>query len=234
MLEGWRRRQGEGFASDWYLRHNQRRQEHLASLRLPLERTRVLEVGAGIGDHTSFFIDRGCDVTITEARPESVTVLRERYPDRRVLALDLDAPGDVLGEERFDVVYCYGVLYHLKDPRAALGTLSAHCKDLLLLETCVSFGDEEEQHPVPEPALDPSQAFHGQGCRPTRPWVYHALTEQFRFVYLPKTQPWHPEFPVVWTGEPQSALTRAVFIASRSFLDNDQLLDVIPQRQARH
>ncbi len=43
------------FATDDYRRHNSRRLEHLATLGLDLAGRKVLEVGAGIGDHTSFF-----------------------------------------------------------------------------------------------------------------------------------------------------------------------------------
>src|SRR5256885_5811027 len=54
-----------------YLRHNARRQEHLASLGLQLSGRSVLELGAGIGDHTTFFLDRGCEVTSVEPRLEN-------------------------------------------------------------------------------------------------------------------------------------------------------------------
>src|SRR5262245_46388403 len=68
------------FHSFHYLRHNARRLEHLASLGIPVAGSRVLEVGAGMGDHSHFFFDRGCAVTITEARPELLARLRETYP----------------------------------------------------------------------------------------------------------------------------------------------------------
>ncbi len=66
------------FHAHFYLRHNQRRQEHLASLGLPIAGASVLEVAAGIGDHTSFFLDRGCSVLSTEARQESLAIGRIR------------------------------------------------------------------------------------------------------------------------------------------------------------
>ena len=81
------------FHAPFYLRHNQRRLEHLASLRLPLRETSVLEVGAGIGDHTGFFVDRHCDVTCLEAREENLRILKERYPQVVALRLDMDDPG---------------------------------------------------------------------------------------------------------------------------------------------
>src|ERR1700682_5619401 len=56
------------FHSSSYLRHNASRQEHLATLGLDLNNKSVLEVGAGIGDHTTFFLDRGCEVLCTAPR----------------------------------------------------------------------------------------------------------------------------------------------------------------------
>ena len=56
------------FNEEFYQLHNRKRQEHLASLNLPLGDKRVLEVGAGVGDHSKFFIDRGCSIDVTEAR----------------------------------------------------------------------------------------------------------------------------------------------------------------------
>lgn len=78
------------FHSDHYLRHNARRLEHLASLRIPVAGMTVLEVGAGIGDHSHYYIDRGCSITITEARAENLDYLKRRYPDVHVRFLDMD------------------------------------------------------------------------------------------------------------------------------------------------
>jgi hypothetical protein len=214
------------FHSYDYLQHNARRLEHLASLRLPVTGMTVLEVGAGIGDHTGYFIDRGCDVTATDARDENLRVLRERYPGRRILRLDLEHPQSVEGAP-FDVVHCYGLLYHLNNPAAALKFMAEHCKRMLLLETCVSFGDEKLVNLVGENAEDPTQAFSGTGCRPTRPWLFDQLKIHFPFVYCPTTQPNHEEFPIDWRNPDKHSskhgLQRSVLIASRAPIENDQL-----------
>src|SRR5437660_6383614 len=129
------------FLSEEYQRHNRRRQEHLASLGLDFTGRSVLEVGAGIGDHTSFFLDRGCRVTVTDARPESLAWVAKRYPCVQTCLFDADraAPEEL---QRHDVVYAYGVLYHLRDPENGLRTMGRLCGELLLLETCVSYGSE--------------------------------------------------------------------------------------------
>jgi SAM-dependent methyltransferase len=223
------------FHSDFYLRHSARRLEHLASLHIPVAGSRVLEVGAGIGDHSSYYVDRGCQITITEARPENLDYLRVRYPDQHVRGLDMENPAP-LDSAPFDVVHCYGLLYHLKNPEQALEFLSRNTQKLLLLETCVSFGDTEAINLVGEVQNDPTQACSGTGCRPTRPWVFKQLQRLFLHVYLPKTQPNHEEFPIDWTAPAawKGKFSRAVFVASRAPLDNPQLVPNLLDRQTRH
>src|SRR5579859_1357800 len=121
-------------------RINVARLEHLASLGLDLDRKSVLEVGAGIGLHTAFFEQRGCDVLSTDGAPPNVAEMLRRWPHRRLGLLDLDQPTDLRGLGTFDVVYCYGTLYHLRDPDGALARLAAVCSGVILLETVVSRG----------------------------------------------------------------------------------------------
>lgn len=221
------------FLSADYQRINQRRLEHLASLGLDIDGRTILEVAAGIGDHTSFFIDRGCRVVSTEARKENLKILRSRYPGIEVRHLDVEK-ADPGFRETFDVVYCYGCLYHLQHPGAAIEVMARHCGKLLLMETCVSYADAELLNPCDENPGDPTQSVSGHGCRPTRKWVYNQLKKYFEFVYLPKTQPWHEQFPLDWTtAPPENKLTRAIFVASREKLNNGCLTEGIPLKQER-
>ena len=223
------------FHSLYYLRINQRRQEHLASLGLDLWKKSVWEVSAGIGDHTTFFLDRNCMVTCTEVRPELVEVLATRFPDRvNVGELNLEDPNPSF-QSRFDIVYCYGLLYHLRSPGAALEFMAERCGGQMLLETCVSLGHELTENLTSEAAEYYSQAFGGIGCRPTRAWVFKKLKLLFPHVYVPRTQPNHEQFPIRWENtEPESMLSRAIFIASRTTLDNPLLAKDLLQYQARH
>src|SRR5919109_3711450 len=178
-----------------YQRINYRRLEHLASLQLNIAGSTVLEVGAGIGDLTSFFLDRGCHIVISDVRRANLEVLRSRYPNIKAVYLDLDNPSDtsstnrLLGSNGFDIVFCYGTLYHLKNPTKAIEFMASCCRKMLLLETCVSFGNEDFINPCTENALDPTASVSGEGCRPTRRWVYDQLKRHFEFIYLPLTQP---------------------------------------------
>lgn len=222
------------FHTDHYLRHTARRLEHLASLGLPLTGRTVLEVGAGVGDHSQFYLDRGCDVTITEARPVLLSHLRARFPQARVEALDMEQP-DPVSDTAFDIVHCYGLLYHLGDPEGAIRFMAEACRGLLLLETCVSYGDEPAVNLVDEPSEVATQAVSGTGCRPTRSWLERELRRHFEHVYLPRTQPVHDEFPTDWStdAEVTGRLHRSIFVASHSALDLATLVEGIPEKQDR-
>lgn len=222
------------FHSNAYLRHNARRLEHLASLNIPVRGMSVLEVGAGIGDHSHYYLDRECQITITETRQDNLDYLILRYPGVNILRLDLDSP-QPLENSPFDIVHCYGLLYHLKNPDLALDFLSQSCQKILFLETCVSFGDNEQINPVKEIQTNPTQAFSGVGCRPTRRWIFSRLQNHFDYVYIPRTQPNHEEFPLDWSHpEKHQGLSRSIFIASRTKLDNEILTDELIQHQVRH
>ena len=223
------------FRTDFYLRHSARRLEHLASLRIPVEGMSVLEVGAGIGDHSHYYIDRECDVTITEVRAEGLRYLEKRYPNCRVRLLDMESPSNVEGSP-FDVVHCYGLLYHLSNPKQALSFLSKNTTGMLFLETRVSFGDDKEINLAAEEKSNPLQAYSGTGCWPTRPWVFKELQHFFKYVYIPTTQPNHEEFPLDWTNaeKHKAYCQRAIFIASHEPLESEQLTTSLILRQTRH
>ena len=201
------------FHSHHYLQHTARRLEHLASLSIPIEHKAVLELGAGIGDHTGFFIERRCEVLATDSRAENLHLLQARFPACKTMLLDVDADSSPLGA-RFQVVHAYGLLYHLADPVRALERISAWTEGILLLETCVS-PHSDGPNVVTENRNNPTQAQGGFGCRPGRQWLFEQLKLHFDFVYSTVTQPRHPEFPLDWNGANDSALTRAVFICSR-------------------
>lgn len=227
------------FLSYEYLRHNYRRMEHLSSLNLDIKGLSILELGAGIGDLTSYFLDRQCMVLSIDARVENVKLLYERYcnsPYQNLKAeqLDLD-DSNANFKDTYDVVFCYGTLYHLKKPAKAIELMAKHCSKYLLLETCVSFGNEDEKNIVLEPVSCPSQAYSGIGCRPTRSWVYNRLKQYFDFVYIPVTQPNDEQFPTDWTAEElHRGNSRAIFIASREKINNPLLVEELIMHQKRH
>ena len=221
----------EFFASG-YQRHNICRLQHLESLGLDLKQKSVLELGAGIGDHSLFYLHRNCRLLAVEGRPNLAKKLSARLGiDVKIVDLDREPEKlDQFGE--FDLVHCYGLLYHLSDPARFLSTVS-RVGDCLLLETCVSFGGEPTLNKCREISSIPSQALHGEGCRPTREWIFHHLKLHYKYVYATRTQPRHPEFPTDWTRPVSDPLPlkRAVFVASHRPINNLNLVQELPEKQ---
>ncbi|MDF1809333.1 MAG: class I SAM-dependent methyltransferase [Phycisphaerales bacterium] len=221
------------FHSWRYLRNTARRLEHLATLGLNFSNSSILELGAGIGDLTTFFLDRGATVHATEGRPENYAFLKDRFdeePNVTTQIINLDPPPKDFNNT-YDTVISYGLLYHLSDPIEALNFMSNAAQDRLLLESICVPGDHLAINPHKEIQSQAGSAYTGLGCRPTRTWVYEQLKERFEFVYLPTTQPSHIEFPTDWTQASYPAATRAIFIASRTPIQNSRLTQELPMIQ---
>jgi SAM-dependent methyltransferase len=210
----------ESFDTEAALQINEARLTHLASLDLPLEGRRVLEVGAGVGRLTGFFIDRGCSVVVTEARSENVAELRRRLPT--VDAREADVEESLEGLGRFDIVFCYGVLYHLENPLRALRNMAAVCDNLLLIETMVCDSREAVLR-LEDETTSVNQALRGLAHRPSPSYLAIALNRiGFDYVYAAADPPNHPDYRFSWLDNLDTArdgaLLRGVFIASRSAL----------------
>ena len=130
------------------------------------------------------------------------------------------------------MVHCYGLLYHLKDPKVGIANMASVCSDLLLLESCVSSRRSEEVYPAHELEQDFTQSVGGLGCRPTSQWLFKCLQQYFPFVYQTRTQPNHPEFPLDWaTASDEQGLIRLVLVASRRALDMPLLSPGLLEKQ---
>ncbi len=213
-------------------RINAARQNHLATLGLPISGRRVLEVGAGIGLHTAFFEERMCDVLSTDGSAVNLAEIKRRFPGRETALLDLDDSGDITRLGTFDLVYCYGTLYHLSDPDGALARMASVCSGQVLLETIVALGQYPELHLVADPPAD-NQGIHGIGCRPTRSWVMDALKRHFGWAYTTVSQPNHPEFELDWTLTKSFGNMRAIFVGSKVELRLRMLAEALPTKHAR-
>ena len=216
-------RSRELFQSDLYIRHNARRLEHLAALNLDLSGKTVLELGAGIGDHSSFFLDRGCTVTAIEPRAENIAVMHERMrevptawdPGRfRVVPAEVDQLDRIEGLGSFDIVHCYGLLYHLRDPGRTLRHAAARCHGVMLVETKVRLA----AHPasLEEDAANVTNSFDGRATLLERTELLGLLNELFEHTYVPVFPVPHEQFPSDFEHVPAGQWPiRMVAVASR-------------------
>jgi Methyltransferase domain len=220
----------KNFFESRYQLHNISRLSHLNSLGLALDNVRVLELGAGIGDHTLFYLYRGCAVTPIEGRQELCELINKRF-EIDAVKIDFEVESRKLKNySDYDVVHCYGLLYHLSNPAEFL-EYACNTGKMFLLETCVSTDDAEDPiNIVDENISDGTQAISGKGCRPTRKWLFDELSKYYPNVYCTTTQPRHKEFPLdLRTKLSEDHLTRAIFIASANVIDNPNLVKFIPK-----
>lgn len=204
---------------------NRARMEHLESLGLDFKGKTVLEVGCGVGKLTPFFTSKPCFVHAIDARYENIAELIRRNPlesNRYARVVDV-VSGDL---PNADIVFCYGLLYHLTDPFRALQNMAATGADLLLLETIVC------DYPLPvllfdeEEAALANQSVVGFGTRPSVPLVTAFIKAAgWKEVYRPTALPDHPDFCWYSTNMMQWRQNgrnfRAVFIGSRNRLEAD-------------
>lgn len=214
------------FQDEAYQIINKARFDHLASLDLPLQGKTFLEVGAGVGDQTAFLLKqfRPKRIHATDGRHENCDAMRKRFKgDSRVTVENIDVENGPTGDT-FDVVHCYGLLYHLGNPHVALKWMADRTHGMLLLETCVSGDHDMGINLDREANNDPRSSIHGLSCRPSREWIWAILSQWFKFIYIPRAQPNHSEFITDWRNPDWKTRTlRAVFVASRQEIQNQRL-----------
>jgi SAM-dependent methyltransferase len=199
------------------VRINQARGQAIESLGLDLAGKRVLDAGSGPGHFTPIYTSRGCEVVAIDGRADNVAECRRRYPQVQAVVADVES-FDLLALGRFDVIHCFGLLYHLENPIAALRNLRRVCDGLLFLETIVMDSSRPLLLLDDEPKTV-NQALAGIGSRPSPAYVAMALNRVgFRHVYGLAQPPDHEDFRVEWSddgawqrdGHP----LRAMFVAS--------------------
>ncbi len=217
------------FDQPFYREITDARLEHLATLGLPVEGRSVIDVGSGIGRLSEFFAARGCDVLCVDGREDNITQLRAHYPERRAAVVDVETD-ELVAHGSFDVVFCYGLLYHLSDPLAFLGRAATICRELMIVETCITDSEERVLFLVDDPD-DPTMSLSRVASRPSPPYVVASLRlSGFEHVYSPVRLPRHKDFEYERRNDMSHLrdgnAMRDVFVASRTALELPELRPV--------
>jgi SAM-dependent methyltransferase len=218
------------FDHPFYKDITEARLQHLDSLALITPGKTIVDLGCGIGRLSEFFFNKGCEVLCVDGRLENIQKLNELYPSYNTCVVNLETP-DILSLGKFDIVACYGILYHLADPFGFIKNIQKICNDIAIIETCISDSEEISLRLVHENLSDPTQALVGIGCRPSPNYVVTCLKlSGFSYIYTPKISPNHEQFQYQRKNDFSSLrdgkLMRGIYIASHHRLSNSNLQEI--------
>ena len=153
----------------------------------------AVDAGCGVGFFAQILLDGGLEVRGFDGRMENVEEARGRFPQIQFEQGDIES-AEILRMGRSDLVLCFGLLYHLENPMAALRHLRGLAEKGLLLESMCLPDDEPWMLLREEPALADQSltdvAFYAsEGC--LAKMLYRA---GFAAVYRVAPLPEHDDF----------------------------------------
>ena len=178
-------------------------------LRPALGLSNAVDAGCGVGFFSQTLAECGLNVCGFDARAENVEEARRRFPGIPFGLADVEDRG-VSHLGRFDLVLCFGLLYHLENPLLAIRNLRGITEKSLLLESmCVP--DERAALLLREEPRQEDQSVGEVSCYPSESSLVKMLYRAgFRNVYRVVALPDHEDFRE--TGE--RARRRTVLLAS--------------------
>lgn len=92
---------------------------------------KVLEIGCGIGTDTIRFATAGAEVTAVDISSKSLSICESGLKDNGVQAKlylgDAEHLSSWLPEEKYDLIYSFGVLHHTTNPEKVLDEIKKYC-----------------------------------------------------------------------------------------------------------
>lgn len=132
-----------------------------------LKHKSLLDIGCYDGFFSFLAEERGAQVIASDIELKSGFWYFYKALNSKIGTLQLDIASSHEFIEPFDVVLCYGVLYHIKSPLLAMYNLGKWTKELCLIETAIT---EDNEKPTLEyrPGYDddPFNYFY-----PNRKWI---------------------------------------------------------------
>ena len=165
----------------------------LPPLKQELKLQTVLDAGCGVGFFSALLAELGFQVTAFDGRAENVAEARRRYPSLRFEQADIEDPRLVdLG--RFDLVFCFGLLYHLENPFRAIRNLHALANRALIVES-MTIPDARpvlefrEEGPSEDQGLRHLALYPSESCL-VKVFYRAGFSDVYGFADLPE----HPDF----------------------------------------
>jgi FkbM family methyltransferase len=169
----------------------------------------ALDAGCGLGFFSQTLTECGLNVCGFDARAENVEEAQRRFPGIPFGVGNAEDRG-VLHLGRFDLVLCFGLLYHLENPLLAIRNLRAITEKCLLLES-VCVPDERPTFLLREEPGQQDQSVAEVACYPSESSLVKMLYRSgFKNVYRITDLPNHEDF----RETPDHARRRTMLLAS--------------------
>jgi SAM-dependent methyltransferase len=201
----------------------------LEGLKPSVELVDGFDVGCGFGYFANVLNESGLRTGALDGRPENIAEASRRHPGIDFQVGNAESPS--LAElGTFDVVSCFGLLYHLENPFAAVRNLAAMTGKVLVAESVV-VPNREPVAVLYEEEEDVDQGLTYYALIPSESLLVKALyVVGFEHVYVPSPLPDHPQFRA-GSGKRRR---RAMLVASRQPLASPVLRKVPEPRTRRH
>lgn len=163
----------------------------IPQLKAVLPLTTAVDIGCGVGYFSNVLRSLGLHVLGLDAREENVLEARRRYPHIRFEVMNVEDPR-LLEFGQFDLVFCFGLLYHLENPFQAIRNLSSMTAQFALLEGVCYPSSESMMVLVDEDDLD-DQGVNNIAFYPSETCLLKMLYRSgYTSSFLPRTMPAHP------------------------------------------
>lgn len=106
----------------------------LRELKINVNGKTVLDAGAGIGIYTEFYLTRGAKVKAVDISEHALRIIRKKFPRVETKCCSLSDTVDI--NEKFDIVHCFDVLYHItseQDWKKAIDNLGKLSKEYIFI-----------------------------------------------------------------------------------------------------
>ena len=199
----------------------------LAELKPKLGLSTALDVGCGVGYFSQLLNESGFEVTAVDGRAESVEEAGKRVSGVRLHTANVeDVALRSLG--KFDLVFCFGLLYHLENPFQTIRHLHAMTGSLLLAEGLIYPGDEPVMGLIDEPSSE-DQGLRHVAFYPTESCLTKMMYQAgYACVYRFAVTADHPEY----RDSGRRRKNRTMLAGSREHIVSRLLVEMVEPRNS--